>query len=411
MNILDNLRSLMMGRQTLSPLERFARQRQSIRLTSRLMQQTDALTKKDIALWRQAWQTAINTDYPNRTLLYDIYADCLVDLHLHGCIAQRKGIVLKQKHRIVDAQGSEDTRATALFEREWFYDYLSLALDSRYWGHSLIQFGDLVSGSNGMSFSGVELVPRKHVCQEHGVLLRTIGEDWHSGIPYREGELARWSLEVGKPNDLGLLLGVAPQCISKKNMLGFWDMFGEIFGAPMRIAKATTTDPGERRKIEGALQNMGSAFWGLFSEGTDIQIVESNRGDAFNVYDRRVDRCNSEISKGILNQTMTIDSGSSLSQSEVHLEILDNVIQSDKKMLAYNINDHLIPFMLSHGFPLSGLHFEWDDSADYSPSEQREIERVLLQYYDIDPQYFTDKYNVPITGVRDTKTEPDSFFA
>ena len=61
--------------------------------------------------------------------------------------------------------------------------------------------------------------------------------------------------------------------------------------------------------------------WGLFPEGTEIEIKETTRGDAFNVYDKRIDRANSEISKGVLNQTMTIDSGSSLSQSEVHLEV------------------------------------------------------------------------------------------
>lgn len=90
----------------------------------------------------------------------------------------------------------------------------------------------------------------------------------------------------------------------------------------MRIAHTSSPDESERRRIEEALQNMGAAFWSLFPEGTDIEIKESSRGDAYNVYDKRVDRCNSELSKAVLMQTMTIDSGSSLSQSEVHLEIL-----------------------------------------------------------------------------------------
>ena len=47
---------------------------------------TDYLTKKDIEDWRNAWQQAINIERPNRNLLYDIYKDCLVDLHLSGCI-------------------------------------------------------------------------------------------------------------------------------------------------------------------------------------------------------------------------------------------------------------------------------------------------------------------------------------
>lgn len=44
--------------------------------------------------------------------------------------------------------------------------------------------------------------------------------------------------------------------------------------------------------------------------------------------------------------------------------------------------------------------FEWDDAVSYTPEQQLEIERLLLQYYDIDPEYFKTKYNVDITGVK-----------
>ena len=155
---------------------------------------------------------------------------------------------------------------------------------------------------------------------------------------------------------------------------------------------------------------MGAAFWALFPEGTDIEIKESSRGDAYNVYDKRVDRCNSELSKGTLMQTMTIDSGSSLSQSETHLEIFEDVVAADARMISCIVNDKLLPLMVKHGFPVKGLSFEWDNAATFSPAEQREMERVLLEYYEIDPQYFIDKYNVNITGIRQAKTQPDAFF-
>ena len=51
-----------------------------------LQQTTDALTRKDIADWRRAWQAAINIDNPNRGPLYDIYRDTDADGHLSGCI-------------------------------------------------------------------------------------------------------------------------------------------------------------------------------------------------------------------------------------------------------------------------------------------------------------------------------------
>lgn len=416
MDILNNIRETYQAFQLsrrLTQLQkgmRRAKSREGVKLTAQLLQQTDSLTKKDIGDWRQAWQAAISVDSPNRGRLYDIYTDCMVDLHLTGCIGQRKGKVMQKDFRLVGKDGKEAEEATALLQREWFNDFVSLVLDSRFWGHSLIQLGDVINDGNGMRFAGVELVPRKHVCPEYGVITPDPAGDWRSGIPYREGDFAVWSVEVGKPKDLGLLLKCAPACISKKNMLAFWDMFGEIFGAPMRVAKTNTTDEAERRRIEGALESMGAAFWGLFPDGTDIEIKESSRGDAYNVYDKRVDRCNSEISKGIVMQTMTIDSGSSLSQSETHLEIFEDVVQSDAKMVANVVNDRLLPLMEIHGFPVKGLAFQWNDAASFSPAEQREMERVLLEYYEIDPQYFIDKYNVGITGVRQAKTQPDSFF-
>ena len=66
-----------------------------------LQRQTDALTRKDMGDWRNAWQMAINVDYPNRQRLYDIYRDVDVDLHLSGCILQREGFVLARSFKLL----------------------------------------------------------------------------------------------------------------------------------------------------------------------------------------------------------------------------------------------------------------------------------------------------------------------
>lgn len=363
-----------------------------------LKQQAENLTKKDLATWRRAWQAAIIYDQPMRGPLLDVYGDALVDLHLSGCIGQRKGRTLQKAFALTGKNGKEDDKARAMFEREWFLDFLDHAWDSFIWGHSLIQFGNIINDGGVMSFDGVELVPRKHVVPEYGVITREAGDEWKNGIPYREGNIAAWCIEVGKPRDLGLLLKCAPQSLAKKNMLAYWDTFGEVFGMPIRIGKTMSQDTKDTDRIEKMLADMGAAAWGLFPDGTDIEIKETTRGDAFNVYDKRIDRCNSEISKGILLQTMTIDSGSSLSQSETHLEVFNNVCRADAARIKYLVNGKLIPLMLRHGFPLQGVTFDWDESAGYTPVEQRENERLILQEFDVDPQYFIDKYKIPITG-------------
>ncbi|MBD5199220.1 MAG: DUF935 family protein [Bacteroidales bacterium] len=370
-------------------------------LVMMLNQQTQSLTKQDVARWRQAWRMAVNIENPKRGALYAIYTDALVDMHLTGCFTQRYHKTLLKSFVIIGKDGKENDEALKTFESKWFHHFLLRALESIAWGHSLVQLGDIITDANGvMKFSDVELVPREHVCPEYGVLLHERSDTPDRGIPYREGVYADWCVEIGDAKDLGLLLKCAPQAISKKNMTSYWDVFGEIFGMPMRVGTTTSQNPADRKQIEVMLEEMGAAGWALFPEGTTIDIKESSRGDAYNVYDRRIDRANSEMSKGVLGQTMTIDNGSSQSQSETHLEVFENICAADAKLIEYIINDDLIPKMIKLGFPLEGCSFAWDNAATYSPAEQRELERMLLQYFDIDPDYFNEKYKVPILGVR-----------
>ena len=369
---------------------------------------TESLTRKDLRYWRAAWQNAISVEYPNRNRLYDIYTDVNVDMHLTGCVEQRMGSVQNKSFKICDAKGVENPELTELFEAPWFKTFMELALQSRYWGHSLIELGDIIYIDGKPAYSEVKLVPRRHVIPEYGMIVTNENANWQNGYDYRNSEMANWCVEVGGDHDLGLFLKCAQHTIPKKNMCAYWDMFGEIFGMPIRVASTTSRDEKEFDRIEKMLKDMGAAAYGLFPEGTTIDIKESNKSDAYNVYDKRIDRCNSEISKGILTVTMTTEDGSSLSQSQVHKAMLDNLINKDADMLRDVINWRLIPRMISHGFPLKGFRFQWDESVDYTPEQQCAYESLLMEHYDIDPQYFIDKYNIPIIGVKKKEDAPGS---
>ena len=362
-----------------------------------LQRTTDALTRRDMGDWRKAWQLAINVDSPNRQHLYDIYRDVDVDLHLSGCIQQREGFVMARSFKLVNEKDQEDEEAAKYFNTPWFKQLMKHALDANYWGHSLIELGNPITDINGrMTYDGVVLIPRKHVIPEYHRVIIDLGQDWHTGIDYHEAPLSDWYIEVGQSDSLGLFLKAATQTIPKKNALAFWDTFAEIFGMPMRIARTNTRDDKERKRMEKMMSDMGTEGWGIFQEGTEIEVVESSKGDAFNVYDKRIDRANSELSKLIIGQTMTIEDGSSLSQSETHLEVFQNLVEADCDMLRDIINNQLIPRMIKHGFPLQGIHFDWDYSVDYTPEQQVAYETMVLNEYEVDPAYFQEKYNMPV---------------
>ena len=361
-----------------------------------LQRTTDSLTRKDIGDWRMAWQMAINIDNPNRQRLYDIYRDVDVDLHLSGCIRQREGFVMSRSFKLVNEKGDEDREAIKYFNTSWFKQLMKFALDANYWGHSLIELGEIITDSNNqLSYEGVKLIPRKHVIPEYGRVVKQLGDDWNTGIDYHRPPFADYIIEVGQPDSLGLYLKAATQTIPKKNALAFWDTFAEIFGMPMRIARTTSRDDKELAKMERMMAEMGTEGWGIFQQGTEIEVVESRKGDAFNVYDRRIDRANSELSKLIIGQTMTIEDGSSLSQSETHLQVFQNLVEADCDMLRDMVNNQLLPRMINHNFPLKGIHFEWDYSVDYTPEQQVAYEQLVLNNYEVDPTYFEEKYNMP----------------
>lgn len=366
-----------------------------------LLQQAQSFTRSEVEGWRKAWKEAMDIDNPNRRKLYQIYRDTDIDLHLTGCVTQRRDMVKARTFRLEDAKGKANEEALILFDATWFKDFIDYVLEANLWGHSLIELGDIVTDAEGrMSYEGVTLIPREHVIPEYGRVIIDPSDDWRSGIDYRHGTFANPLIEVGKAKDLGLYLKATPQAISKKNMLAFWDNFGQLFGMPMRIAKTATRDEKELQKIYQMMEQMGDAFWGVLPEGLEIQLIESTRGDAYHVYDKRIDRANSEMSKLILGQTMTIEDGSSLSQSQIHLEVLNRLVESDCDKLRDTINTKLLPAMVANGFPVKGLRFCWDYSQDYTPEQQIGYETMIADRYEVDPEYFAQKYNIPVKAKR-----------
>ena len=366
-------------------------------LLAKLQRTTEALTKGDIQKWRKAWQQAISVESPDRRLLYDIYRDASVDAHLSGCIDQRTGFVMARSFNIEDKSGKPQDELHHYFEQEWFEELCRLVLVTPYWGHSLIEMGELVTDGDGCpSYSGMNLIDRKFVIPEHHRVITDLGQDWTTGIDYHDPIYSNNLIEVGRPDDLGLLLKASLHTIPKKNVLAAWDVFSEIFGMPLRVATTTARDQKDIDRISEMMERMGLASYAVLPEGTTVQLVSSTQADAFNVYDKRVDRANSEISKLIIGQTMTIEDGSSLSQSQTHLEVFENLVEADAKLLANTVNNQLIPRMILHGFPLQGMHFTWDESVDYTPEQQMQYEQMIADRYEVDGQYFADKYNMPV---------------
>lgn len=350
----------------------------------------------DIAAYKLAVTAAESLISPQRRQLYTIYKNIELDAHLTAAVNQRKNLTLcKDFDVLLNGEESEDLEK--IIKQKWFRDFIDYSLDAIFYGHSLIQFDSVVNDA----FKAVELVPREYVKPEFHIVTNTYAD--LTGTDYLEAPYNNWCIGVGKPKDLGLYLKAAPLVIWKKNALGAWSEFVEIFGSPIRIGKTNVRDEETRANMESYLRNMAVASYGVFDTDDLIELVESNRSDAYQVFDMMIQRCNSEISKLILGQTGTLDEKAYVGSAEVQERVLKNVAYNDEFFIEGILNYQLVPMMTRLGIFPEGVTISVKSEDDLSLIEQSKIDIELIKTgkFTFSPEYLDEKYGSEVIIVND----------
>ena len=115
--------------------------------------------QNQISLWKLGIEQFEDISYPTNENLIRVYNDAVLDSHLAAIMDARKSKTLSKDFKFVDEEGEEVTDTTKLFSTPWFHKTLDLALDSNFFGFTLLQFGDRI----GNDFKTVEVVPREYV--------------------------------------------------------------------------------------------------------------------------------------------------------------------------------------------------------------------------------------------------------
>jgi len=358
---------------------------------------------QDIQSWRSALRMAENHWNPRRYKLYNLYHDLILDPHLSAVMQKRIMAITNSEIRFLEEgeEGEEDSALMNRIRSPWFLDTLYWMMESKFWGHSLIEF----LMQNG-EITDSELVPRLNVSPERGkVLYHEYGLD---GIDYTTPPESNFVLEVGKQDDLGLLLKAAPYVLYKRGGFADWSQFAEIFGMPWRIGKYDPFNLETRNQLQQALANSGGATWMTIPEGANIEFQQpSNQGGSSSVYQELVKDINKELSKLILGNTMTTEDGSSRSQSETHRQVEESINMADKIWMEYMLNWHFKSLLSRHGFPVDNGRFAFDDTEKLSLDKRLDMDIKLSRVVPIDPNYFYETYGVPAPDEgADINTDP-----
>jgi hypothetical protein len=366
-------------------------QKANIRKTIDFEQQLQRV-RQDAQKFNIALQAAESPMYPNRFLLMQTYQQIWLDAQLQSAVLQRKSKILCKKFMVCGPDGEVDESKTAYFNQKWFYDFQSMALDSIFWGFSLVQFGPVVNDK----YTYTELVPRIYVVPEFS-LVRSNTATVTDGKHFDESPYNNWCIGVGEKKDLGLMMYLAPYVIWKKNAMAAWAEFAEVFGSPIRIGKTDVRDELTRKNMENMLRNMGVASWAVLDLNDNIELMQASRTDAYAVFDKMVERCNSEISKIILGQTGTTDEKAYSGSANVHEGVAAMISKQDTLKMQFIIENQLVPMMIRNGFDLTGCTFKYDDSESLPLAEQAKIDASFMPYVKFENEYLEQKYGIELS--------------
>lgn len=319
-------------------------------------------TPKDVGSWRDAHKQAESIHFPNRTRLYDLYADVILDGHLSGLMMKRVESVLNKKLRFVrDSKEVKDI--CKLIGTNEFRRAMKEVLLSIFWGVSGMEF------IPGEKFDFKEL-PRKHIKPEKKILANHQTD--YEGIPYEDISNV-WV--IGEERDLGLLLKCAFYVLLKKGTFSDWANYIEIFGQPLIVTKYDTYDQKTKDQLAKFMAELGASLRLSIPKQADFEVVDgktsNGNGDLQNQFK---DACNDELSVLVLGNTETTKSSKSsgYAQSKEHGKQQLEITKSDIQLVCNYLNsDKFRSILKSYGYEVEGGEFVIEEQMSFEDQKSR----------------------------------------
>jgi uncharacterized protein YigE (DUF2233 family) len=373
--------------------------------------------RHDIQMWREACSEAERPlqFLPQRVKMQRMYLDVVIQGHTFACMQRRKSLTLLREYNFVNANGEPNEEINKLFAQKWFNEFCNYALDAQFYGYSLISLGDYINDA----FPKVSIVRRANVSPDRlnvspipysttgPLFLEEPYKDWHVWVttPTEHGIT---------PCGFGLLYNVALYEIYCRNILGQNVTSAELYGMPTRVGKTTKTEESERRELQAALSDMGSAGYILLDMMDEVELMESSQtGAAYKIFQDLEMRLEKKVSKIILGHADAMDStpgklgGTDGEKGAAALAMRD--IQSiDGAFIEDIINGSLLPKMRNLGANIpEDVKFEFannieeQEERDYQIGFAKKAADLALTMSQagltMDAKYFEEVTQVPTT--------------
>lgn len=208
--------------------------------------------------------------------------------------------------------------------------------------------------------------------------------EFPSGVPLPENKFVvhKYKAKSGHTSRNGILRVISWMYLFKNYDVKDWIAFCEVFGMPLRLGKysAAASDDDKKALME-AIYSLGSDAAGIVPDSTMIEFIESQKTTSVEIYERLARYCDEQISKAVLGQTLSSDSGGgSYAQGKVHNEVRHDLTVADAKALATTIRRDIIRPLVEYNFGTNANipFFAFDCKEAEDQKEAIEIYRTLV---------------------------------
>ncbi|MDE6234113.1 MAG: DUF935 domain-containing protein, partial [Lachnospiraceae bacterium] len=227
--------------------------------------------------------------------------------------------------------------------------------------------------------------------------------EFPSGVRLPENKFVvhKYKAKSGHASRNGILRVVSWMYLFKNYDVKDWVAFCEVFGMPLRLGKySAAASDDDKKALKEAIYSLGSDAAGIVPEGTMIEFIESEKTTSVEIYEKLARYCDEQISKAVLGQTLSSDSGGgSYAQGKVHNEVRHDLTAADAKALAVTVRRDIIRPLVEYnfGYNVKIPFFAFDCKEAEDQKETAEVYKTLVCDIGlkIPESHIYKKFNIP----------------
>ena len=290
-----------------------------------------------------------------------IYKELLCDSHVFACIQSRKSGVLSLEWDINRGLDKDENaeEIEKLLKKLDIHKLISDILDATSFGFQPLEIMWKRDKSGHVLPERVVAKPPEWFCfdDDNNLKFRTKENYYGELLPDKKFLLVQNNPTYNNPYGERTLSRVYWNVTFKKGGMKFWVIFTEKYGMPHLIGKHPRgATKAETDSLADMLEEMVQDAIAVIPDDSSVEIKEASKSSSAEIYEKLIDKMNSEISKAILGQTLTTEVGAtgSYAAANTHMQVRQDIIDSDKKLVESAINQ-LITWIYEINFPNSEI--------------------------------------------------------